>query len=189
MVKKSTKLFYFVSVAGNLFLLALFAFLVFKTQLFRFYPVEQIPTEIENELINLGKAALLSNDVPVGSVVVYDGEIIGRGFNTVFSDGNIAGHAEINALNDAIKLHGIDVFLELDKSKLTVYSTYEPCEMCKGTLVHYRINNVKFLKDKGFLRWLKNDRAGIIYELHKKQAGDESIQDSLFRLHPAYPGR
>jgi tRNA(Arg) A34 adenosine deaminase TadA len=188
-VKKSTKLFYLISIAGNLLLLFIFAFLIFNTQLFRFSAVEQIPDEIENELVKLGKTALLSMDVPVGAVIVFDGKIIGRGFNTVFRDGNIAGHAEINALNDAIKSFGIDAFLELDKSKLTVYSTYEPCEMCKGTLVHYRINNVKFMKDKGFLRWLKNDRAGIIYELHKKQAGDESIQDSLFRLHPAYPGR
>lgn len=170
-------------------LLIIFAFLVSKTQLFRFSPREHIPNEIENELIKLGETALLSKDVPVGAVVVFDGEIIGRGFNTVFRDGNIAGHAEINAINEAIKLLGIDTFLELDNSKLTVYSTYEPCEMCKGTLVHYRINNVKFVKDKSFLRWLKNDRAAIIYELNKKQAGEESIQDSLFRLHPAYPGR
>jgi tRNA(Arg) A34 adenosine deaminase TadA len=172
----------------SIILILVLAFLILQTQLFRFYPVQVISAGYEKELVRNGAKSLLSEDVPVGAMVIYQDKIIGRGYNTVYRDGNIAGHAEINALNDAVSTIGMETFMELDRSDMVVYSTYEPCEMCKGTLVHYRINQVKFLKDKSLSRWLKNDRAGMIYELSKRQAGSEHIQDSLFLLHPRYPG-
>lgn len=176
------------SLAANLLLLISILFLIFQTQVFRIFPKHEIPKSFESELRSLASMALIAEDVPVGSLLTVNGRIIGRGYNTVVRDGNIAGHAEINAINDAIQNIGLENFLDLDKSQIVVYSTFEPCEMCKGTMNHYRINNVKFLKDKSFLRWIKNHGAALLYEVSKKQTGKESLQDSLFRLHPAYPG-
>jgi len=178
-----------VSFILNIVFICLLIFLLIQTQLFRFFPKHRAFDSIVNELVMAGGKALASEDVPVGAIIVYQDEVIGRGFNTVFRDGNIAGHAEINAVNDAISNMGVEAFLELDRSKINVISTYEPCEMCRGMLVHYRIRNVKFLKDKTFQQWIKSDRAGIIYELNKRQTGNENIQDSLFLLHPRYPGK
>jgi len=178
-----------VSLTANVLLLFCFLFLIFQTQIFRLFFVQEISPAIEKELAQLGGMALLSEDVPVGALVVYQNKIIGRGFNTVYRDENISGHAEINAINDAIQNTGLENFLGLDKSQIVVYSTFEPCEMCKGTLNHYRISNIKFVKDKTFLRWIKNYWADLHYESSKRQAGNESLQDSLFMLHPAYPGR
>ena len=178
-----------ISLAANLLLLICILFLIFQTQVFRIFPKHEIPENFEYELVQLGNKALASEDVPVGALVVYQNEIIGRGFNTVFRDDNISGHAEINAINDAIQNIGLESFLDLNKSQIVVYSTFEPCEMCKGTLNHYRINDVKFMKDKPFLRWVKNHGAAMLYEVSKRQTGKESLQDSLFRLHPQYPGK
>jgi len=184
----SIKSLFKILLAFNFILLFLLLFIFFQNQLFRFHQVQHIPAKFEQELVKLGTKALDSRDVPVGALVVYQDNIIGRGFNTVIRDGNIAGHAEVNAINDAIKKIGYEAFMELDKSQLTIYSTYEPCEMCKGTMVHYRIKHTMFLKDKRFFRWLKNDGASLIYELGKRQSGHEKLQDSLFLLHPDYPG-
>ncbi len=177
------------SLSLNVFLIVLVLFIVFQTQLFRLFPVQDIPVDIEIELQIQGTNALSSQDVPVGTVVLFENEVIGRGFNTVYRDTNIAAHAEINAINNAIKNIGLKEFLKSDRSKITVISTYEPCEMCKGMLNHYRINNVLFLKDKSYYRWLKNYAAGLKYEFSKRKAGREKLQDSLFLLHPDYPGR
>ena len=178
-----------ISIAFIVFLLVLVILVVFQTQFFRLKPVKSIPEYIENELQTQGANALSSQDVPVGAVVLFDGEIIGRGYNTVYRDTNIAAHAEINAINDAIKNIGLEVFLKSDRSKIAIISTYEPCEMCKGMLNHYRISNVMFLKDKSYYRWLKNHVAGLKYEFSKRKVGREKLQDSLFLLHPDYPGK
>jgi len=178
-----------ISLTANVLLLICVLFLVFQTQFFRFHPVHEIPAAFEKELAQLGGMALSSNDVPVGALVIYQNEIIGRGFNTVYRDNNISGHAEINAINDAIQNIGLKDFLELDKSQIVVYTTFEPCEMCKGTMNHYRIKNIKFVKDKPFFSWIKSHAVGLLYELSKKQAGHENLQDTLFLLHPNYPGK
>ena len=176
------------SLVFNFLLLGSLLFFILQTQLFRFHPVQKLSANFEQELISLGALALSSEDIPVGAILTYKDEIIGRGFNTVLRDQNIAGHAEINAINDAINNLGYDTFWALDKSNLTIISTYEPCEMCKGTFVHYRIGKVQFLKDKSLNRWIKNDAAGMKYEMDKRQISRKNIQDSLFRLHPHYPG-
>lgn len=184
----NTKSWFKILLVFSFLLLFISLFIVFQNQFFRFHRHQPIPKVFEQELVKLGAEAIESQDVPVGALVVYSDEIIGRGFNTVIRDGNIAGHAEVNALNNAIQNMGYEAFMALDKSHLTIYSTYEPCQMCKGTMIHYRISKTMFMKDKSFFRWLKNDGAALIYELSKRQAGREKLQDSLFLLHPDYPG-
>lgn len=185
-MKQNTRLK--LSIVGNVILLFLLLLLIFQTQVFRIFPKNEIPENFKNEMIQLGAEALVSEDVPVGALVVVDGKIVGRGYNTVVRDQTIAGHAEINAINDAIRVLGLQDFLGTDRENIVIYSTYEPCEMCKGTLNHYRINQVKFMKDKSLLRWIKNQLAAMSYEFAKRKAGNEALQDSLFLLHPKFPG-
>lgn len=140
-------------------------------------------------MLNNAATSLKTLDVPVGSVLIYNGYIIGEGFNTVLRDTNTGGHAEINALNNAIKKLGFTAFNKLNRDSLFLITTYEPCMMCRGAIIEYNIRHVLFLKDKGLLHWLKNDAKQFRYEWYKTQTVGEFSQDSLFMLHPRYPGR
>jgi tRNA(adenine34) deaminase len=82
------------------------------------------------------KAALL-NEVPIGCVIVYQGKIIGRGYNRRNTDKTTLGHAEITAIKKASKYMG-DWRLE----ECTLYVTLEPCQMCAGAIVQARIPRV-----------------------------------------------
>ena len=89
--------------------------------------------------ISCAHEALLMNEVPVGAVVVRNGIIIGRGYNTVIQDSSISSHAEIKAINDASK------FLKNYRlSGCDIYSTLEPCHMCAKAIVDARISNLYF---------------------------------------------
>jgi tRNA(adenine34) deaminase len=75
-----------------------------------------------------------SGEVPIGAVVVMDGQIVGRGFNQPISSGDPTAHAEIVAIRDAAR--------RVDNYRLTgatLCVTVEPCLMCVGALVHARI--------------------------------------------------
>lgn len=91
------------------------------------------------EAINMAKVAFANNEVPVGAIVVHNGEIIGRGFNQVIKKNSVSSHAEINAINQASKflknyrLNGCDM-----------YVTLEPCHMCAKAIVDARINFLYF---------------------------------------------
>mgnify|MGYP005996545513 CR=1 FL=1 len=74
------------------------------------------------------------NEVPVGAIVVLDGNIIGRGFNQPISSCDPCAHAEVMALRDAAK-HIQNYRL----SDATLYVTIEPCTMCAGAIIHSRV--------------------------------------------------
>lgn len=89
--------------------------------------------------IKLAKKAADLGEVPIGCVIVYDGKIIGRGYNRRNTDKNTLAHAEITAINKASKKLG-DWRLE----DCTLYVTLEPCQMCAGAIVQSRIPKVVF---------------------------------------------
>lgn len=151
-------------------------------------PSKEISQPEEREIILLASKALKSFDMPVGSLLIYSGSIIGKGYNTVISDTNVAGHAEINAINNAVKRIGLKQFNELDRDKLILVSTIEPCEMCKGALIHYNIKHVYFMKDKSPLHWNKKQIKSLRYEWYKRKIDGERHQDSLLLLHHDFPG-
>lgn len=161
---------------------------LFSTRIFQIMPSKDISQVETSKIISQALKALNSLDVPVGSLVVYSGSIIGEGYNTVESDTNIAGHAEINAINDAVKKIGLKQFNDLDRDKLILVSTFEPCEMCKGAIIHYNIKQVYFMKDKSPLHWNKKQLKSLRYEWYKRKIDGEQLQDSLFLLHLEYPG-
>ena len=78
-------------------------------------------------------------EVPVGAIVVYQGEIIGEGWNQPVDDHDPTAHAEIRALRDAAR-HMCNYRL----SDCTLYVTLEPCAMCAGAMMHARIRRVVF---------------------------------------------
>lgn len=87
----------------------------------------------------LADTAAEQDEVPVGALVVLDGEIIGRGFNSPIMDNDASAHAEINALRDAsIKLSNYRL------PECTLYVTLEPCTMCIGAMIHARIGRLVF---------------------------------------------
>jgi tRNA(adenine34) deaminase len=91
------------------------------------------------EAIALAQAADAAGEVPVGAVVEFDGEIIGRGANSPIAHNDPTAHAEILALREAAARIG-NYRLE----GATLYCTLEPCVMCAGALVAARIKRVVF---------------------------------------------
>lgn len=73
-------------------------------------------------------------EVPVGAIVVYEDEIIGRGFNAPISRHDPSAHAEIQAIRDAAQRLGNYRLVDCD-----LYVTLEPCTMCAGAIMHARV--------------------------------------------------
>ena len=92
-----------------------------------------------SQALVLAQEAAADGEVPVGAVVVYNGQIVGRGKDARESKGDPCAHAEILAIREACarleqwRLHGC-----------TVYVTLEPCVMCMGALLHARVDAVVY---------------------------------------------
>lgn len=87
----------------------------------------------------LAEESAKEGEVPVGAIVVCDGEIVGRGRNRRETAKNALHHAEIEAINEACKkLGGWRLW------KCDLYVTLEPCPMCAGAIINSRIKNVYF---------------------------------------------
>ena len=93
-------------------------------------------------------------EVPVGAVLVADGEIVGEGWNRSISGNDPSAHAEVMALRDAGKRLGNYRF-----PATTLYVTLEPCVMCSGALVHARVERVVFAADDP-----KTGAAGSVFD-------------------------
>ena len=89
--------------------------------------------------IELAQQAGLAGEVPVGAVVVKDGQIVGRGSNAPISRHDPSAHAEIAALRDAAQHLGNYRLVDCQ-----LYVTLEPCVMCVGAMFHARIGRVVF---------------------------------------------
>lgn len=91
------------------------------------------------EALKLAKEAFDDGEVPVGCVIVRDGEIVGRGRNRREADKSALAHAEIEAIADACRnLGGWRLW------QCTLYVTLEPCPMCAGAIVNARIPRVVY---------------------------------------------
>lgn len=77
------------------------------------------------------------NEVPVGAVVVLEGEIIGRGHNLTHTKRHPVYHAEMMAIDEAVKRTG-----DLRLPDATLYVTLEPCSMCAGAILLARFRQI-----------------------------------------------
>ena len=106
---------------------------------------ENLMSEFDKDKIFMQQALLLAEraknegEVPVGAVVVRNGEIIGRGYNLRETNGMATAHAEILAIEEACRRLGSWRLLDC-----TLYVTLEPCPMCAGAIVNSRIARVVY---------------------------------------------
>ena len=116
-----------------------------------------------NKAYELAKKAFLIDEVPVGAVVVYQGKIIGRGYNKKVKTGNPIMHAEMIAIAQASKKIGD---WRLDECSL--YVTLEPCPMCKGAIVESRIKRVCYgtTRDKQMFNYCEYGKNVIVENLN-----------------------
>ena len=98
------------------------------------------PTATELQFLDAAIAeAIAGRDeggIPIGSVIVIDGEIVGRGHNRRVQRGSAILHAEMDAFENAGRLSAAQY------ARATLYSTLSPCDMCSGTALLYKIPRV-----------------------------------------------
>ena len=93
--------------------------------------------EFMDVALELAREAMADGEVPVGCVIVRDGQIVGRGRNRRETGKTALGHAEIEAIDDACRnLGGWRLW------DCTLYVTLEPCPMCAGAIINARIPRV-----------------------------------------------
>jgi tRNA(adenine34) deaminase len=94
--------------------------------------------------LRLAKRAADLEEIPVGAILVHDGQIIGEGFNQPITQHDPTAHAEICALRDACK--------RLKNYRLppdtTLYVTLEPCTQCVGAMIHGRVARVIYAAEE-----------------------------------------
>jgi tRNA(adenine34) deaminase len=91
------------------------------------------------EALRAAQRALEAGEVPVGAVVIYEGRIVGTGYNRNLTDNDPSAHAEIVALREAGK--------NLGNHRLggcELFATIEPCAMCAGAMIHARIRRLVY---------------------------------------------
>jgi tRNA(adenine34) deaminase len=98
--------------------------------------------EMMEEALALARAAASAGEVPVGAIVVKDGQIIGRGANRPLESHDPTAHAEIIAMREAAAFLGNDRLAGCD-----LWVTLEPCAMCAGAIAHARIARLYYGAD------------------------------------------
>ena len=94
--------------------------------------------------IDEAKKGLAEGGIPIGSVLVIDGKIVGRGHNQRVQKGSCVLHAEMDCLENAGRLNASDY------RRATLYSTLSPCDMCSGIVLLYGITKVVIGENRTF---------------------------------------
>ena len=97
------------------------------------------------EALAEARAGLAEGGVPIGSVLVIDGRIVGRGHNRRVQKGSVVLHAEMDCLEDAGRLPASSY------RRATLYTTLSPCDMCSGAALLYGINRIVIGENKTFM--------------------------------------
>jgi len=117
-----------------------------------------------NAAIEEARKSLEEGGIPIGSVIVYQGKIIGRGHNRRVQNGSVVLHGEMDAFENAGR-QPADVY-----KNCTLYTTLSPCAMCSGAILLYGIpkvvigENTSFLGEEALLK-----SRGVIIEIADNQ--------------------
>lgn len=94
--------------------------------------------------IDEARQGLAEGGIPIGSVLVLDGQIVGRGHNRRVQQGSATLHAEMDCLENAGRLRARDY------QRAVLYSTLSPCDMCSGTVLLYKIPKIIIGENRTF---------------------------------------
>ena len=120
------------------------------------------------EAIAEAKKGMGEGGIPIGSVIEYEGRIIGRGHNRRVQDGSVVLHGEMAALEDAGRLPA-SIY-----RKCTLYTTLSQCPMCSGAILLYRIPRVVIGEHQTFMgeEELLRERGVEVIVLNDKECTD-----------------
>jgi cytosine deaminase len=108
------------------------------------HPRSQIMDQFFEAAIEEAKKGMDSGGIPIGSVLVIDDKIVGRGHNQRVQKGSAVLHAEMDCLENAGRLKAADY------RRATLYSTLSPCDMCSGAVLLYGIPKVVIGENRTF---------------------------------------
>ena len=94
--------------------------------------------------IEEARRGLENGGIPIGSAMVIDGKVVGRGHNQRVQQGSAIHHAEMNCIENAGRLKASDY------QRATLYSTLSPCDMCSGMTLLYKIPHAIIGENKSF---------------------------------------
>ncbi|MDP1698191.1 MAG: nucleoside deaminase [Xanthomonadaceae bacterium] len=129
--------------------------------------------------IDEARRGLAEGGIPIGSVLVHQGQIIGRGHNRRVQRGSTVLHGEMDALENAGRL-AAQVYREC-----TLYTTLSPCPMCSGAIALYGIPRVVIGENETFMgeeAWLRS--RGVDLQL-ADNAECKALMKSFIEAHPA----
>ncbi len=110
--------------------------------------------------IEEARKGLSEGGIPIGSVLVIDGKIVGRGHNRRVQKGSAILHAEMDCLENAGRLKASEY------QRATLYSTLSPCDMCSGTALLYKIPKIVIGENQTFQGPEDHLRArGVVLEI------------------------
>ena len=143
--------------------------------------------EYMQSALEQAQLAYENDEVPVGAIVVYQGNIIARAYNTNYHDNNALSHAEIKVIDLACKK-----LKSKNLSECTLYVTLEPCMMCTGAILNARIKKIyfgafdlkygaiisnQFYKDSKEIEWnpgiLKKESSELLKQYFEKKRKDK----------------
>lgn len=112
-----------------------------------------------NEALKEAEKSLTEGGLPIGAVLVKDGEIISQGHNRLIQNGSVVLHAEMDAIENAGRLDYEDYI------ECTLYTTLSPCPMCAGAVILYNIPKVVIGENTTLLgaeNLLKNNEVEVV---------------------------
>ena len=142
------------------------------------YGIEEAMDQFLKAAIDEAQKGWLEGGIPIGSVLVYQGRIIGRGHNRRVQKGSPILHAEMDALENAGR-QPAKVYREC-----TLYTTLSPCAMCSGAVILYNIPRVIAGENQSFLgeeEWLRS--RGVTVDVVQDQEC-VSLMKEFMQAHP-----
>ena len=124
--------------------------------------------------IEEARTGLAAGGIPIGSVLVCDGKVIGRGHNQRVQRGSVIHHGEMNCLENAGRQRA-DVY-----QRCSIYTTLSPCPMCSGAILLYRIPYVVVGENRTFMGAEDHLRAhGVKVDVVQDPACIELMRDFI----------